>query len=284
MLIGSCLLSLYPKIMDQKLSHIIGNCFVNLPFDQLSLYDELIRKFRIQPEIGLEGEILYTFTRDNFAEKARLLEQEGLHCTLHAPFGDLSPGARDKRILEASRDKLRRCFELIEIFKPVSVVCHLNYEEIKHSYHLDDWFDNSLATWREFLTIAEQNSTIIMFENTYETSPAIHQRFLETLNSPHARFCLDTGHLMAFAQNQWQNWLPPLENWLGQLHLHDNRGSRDEHLPIGAGDFDFTGLFAYLKKHNLAPLVTLEPRSETDLWESLKALDRLALFDHKIEY
>jgi len=267
--------------MDRDLSHIIANCFVNLPFDQLSLYDELIRNFRIRPEISMEGEILYTFSRNDFTEKAKFLETEGLRCTLHAPFGDLSPGALDRHILAASRDKLRRCFELVEIFKPVSVVCHLNYEENKHSYHLDEWFQNSLATWREFLTIAEENSTIIMFENTYETTPEIHQRFLQTLNSPHARFCLDTGHLMAFARSAWQNWLPPLENRLGQLHLHDNHGSRDEHLPVGAGDFDFASLFAYLKKQKLAPLVTLEPRRETDLWESLKALDRFALFDHK---
>jgi sugar phosphate isomerase/epimerase len=277
------LLPLNQYIMEKKLSHIIANCFVNLPFDQLSLYDKLIRKFRIQPEIGLEGEILYTCTKDDFAEKAKFLEHEGLHCTLHAPFGDLSPGASDKHILEATRDKLRRCFELVEIFKPLSVICHLNYEVNKHSYHLDEWFQNSLATWREFLSVAKQHSTTIMFENTYETSPEIHHRILETLKSPQARFCLDTGHLMAFAQNPWQNWLPPLENWLGQLHLHDNRGSRDEHLPIGAGDFDFAGLFAYLKQQKLDPLITLEPRSETDLWESLKALDRLGLFDHKIE-
>ena len=269
--------------MDQKLSHIIANCFVNLPFDQLPQYGELLRNHHIQPEIGLEGEILFNFSRHDFQKMAELLQAEGLRCTLHAPFGDLFPGARDKRILEASRDKLRRCFELVEIFKPVSVVCHLNYEENKHSYFLDDWFSNSLATWLEFLTIAEQNSTIIMFENTYETSPDIHLRFLDTLNSPHARFCLDTGHLMAFAQSSWQNWLPVLEKRLGQLHLHDNHGNRDEHLPVGAGDFDFAALFSYLKKQKLTPLVTLEPRSEIDLWESLKALDRLALFDHKIE-
>jgi sugar phosphate isomerase/epimerase len=269
--------------MDQKLSHIIPHIFVNLPFDQLSLYDELIRNFHIQPEIGLEGEILFTFTKEDFKEKARLLEQEGLHCTLHAPFGDLSPGAQDKRILEATRDKLRRCFQLVEVFKPLSVVCHLNYEEHKHSYHLDEWFQNSLATWREFLAIAAEQNTTIMFENTYEVSPEIHQRILQTLNSSQARFCLDTGHLNAFAKKTWQNWLPPLQNWLGQLHLHDNHGNRDEHLPIGAGNFDFPGLFAYLKQQKLTPLVTLEPRSETDLWESLKALDRLALFDHKLE-
>ena len=79
----------------------------------------------------------------------------------------------------------------------------------------------------------------------------------------------------------WPGWLESLENWLGQLHLHDNHGYRDEHLPVGKGDFDFTSLFGALKSRGLKPLITLEPRSEASLWESLNALDRLAIFDHK---
>ena len=94
--------------MTKDLCHIINRCFVNIPFDRLSRHDELIRTNRIQPEIGLEGDILYKYKDQDFVEKARLLEGEGLRCTLHAPFSDLSPGARDRRILQASRDKLRR--------------------------------------------------------------------------------------------------------------------------------------------------------------------------------
>jgi sugar phosphate isomerase/epimerase len=120
-----------------------------------------------------------------------------------------------------------------------------------------------------------------MFENTYEPGPRIHKMLFEALDSPSARFCLDVGHLLAFAQVGWQKWLITLGQWLGQLHLHDNRGFRDEHLPVGNGYFDFTELFSYLKIHKIKPLITLEPRSESDLWDSLNALDRMGLFDHK---
>ena len=60
--------------------------------------------------------------------------------------------------------------------------------------------------------------------------------------------------------------------WLAHLHLHDNNGRRDEHLGIGRGKFDFQGLFKFLTKHDLQPLITLEPHSEDDLWVSLRAL------------
>ena len=109
----------------------------------------------------------------------------------------------------------------------------------------------------------------------------MHRHILTELASPYARFCFDVGHLTAFAKCSWQVWLPVLAEWLGQLHLHDNMGDRDDHLAVGAGSFNFPELFAYLKSCDLTPIVTLEPHREKDLWKSLKALDRFNLFDHK---
>ena len=267
--------------MEQNFSHIIANCFVNIPFAEFDKYAGIVERYRINPEIGLEGDVLYTAKQEDFRARALFLSDRGLQCTLHAPFQDMLPGAEDQFVLRAVRDKLQRCFDLIEIFRPRSVVCHLGYLDCVHSYDLDRWLAISLQTWRELLAVAENYTTPVMFENTYEPGPRIHKLVLEALNSPLAGFCLDVGHLLAFARVAWPGWLESLENWLGQLHLHDNHGYRDEHLPVGKGDFDFASLFGALKSRGLKPLITLEPRSEASLWESLNALDRLAIFDHK---
>ena len=267
--------------MEHNLAHIIAHCFVNIPFSDFDRYEHVVSQHRINPEIGLDGDALYTFSRQDFLERARFLKNRGLNCTLHAPFHDLLPGARDKYILQAVRDKLHRCFDLIEIMQPRSVVCHLGYLDCVHSYDYDEWLATSLETWRQMLAVAEKYRTPIMFENTYEEAPRIHKTFLEALDSPYARFCLDAGHLLAFARKPLAEWLSTLGQWLGQLHLHDNRGFRDEHLPVGRGNFDFNTLFSYLKSQNIKPIITLEPRSETDLWDSLNALDRFSIFDHK---
>jgi sugar phosphate isomerase/epimerase len=267
--------------MDQNLSHIIEHCFVNIPFADFDKYEHIVSQNRINPEIGLDGDALYSFSRQDFLDRAKFLQDRGLRCTLHAPFHDLLPGAQDQYILQAVRDKLHRCFDLIEILKPLSVVCHLGYLDCVHSYDLDQWLATSLETWRELLGVAERFTTPIMFENTYEQGPRVHKVFLTALDSPYARFCLDVGHLLAFAHVALPEWLETLGPWLGQLHLHDNHGFRDDHLPVGRGDFDFPGLFSYLKARNIKPIITLEPRSVSDLWDSLNALDRFSLFDHK---
>ncbi len=268
-------------IMTQNLAHILAHCFVNVPFAEFAKYENLVSQYRINPEIGLDGDALYTFSRQDFLDRSTFLHDLGLSCTLHAPFHDMLPGARDPFVLQAARDKLKRCFDLIEIFKPRSVVCHLGYLDCVHSYEPEEWLAASLETWRELLAVAEKSATPIMFENTYEYGPRIHKMLLTNLDSPLARFCLDVGHLLAFAHAPLHDWLQTLGKWLGQLHLHDNRGFRDDHLPIGKGDFDFPGLFSYLKARDMQPIITLEPRSTSDLWDSLNALDRFAIFDHK---
>jgi len=259
-------------------THITSRCFVSIPFRRLQADLQLVVANRIQPEIGLDNDVLYSCSRQEFAEMAETLRKNRLACTLHAPFTDLAPGAADRFVLQATRDKLRQAFDLITIFKPLSIVCHLNYEANKHQNRLADWLTLSLATWQELLAVATSHRTLLMLENTYETEPTVHQRILTALASPQARFCLDTGHVLAFAHTVWQEWLPAMQPWLGQLHLHDNQGGFDEHLAIGHGIFDFTGFFAYLKANRLQPLITLEPHGEKELWASLAALDRLQYF------
>lgn len=269
--------------MEKRIPDIISRCFVNIPFKEFDRYRRLISRHRINPEIGLDQDVLYFFQKRDFQDRAAFLRDLDLDCTLHAPFQDMLPGARDQFVLRAVREKLQRCFDLIEIFRPRAIVCHLGYLDKVHGYLFEQWLATSLDTWQLLLKTAECYNTPVMFENTYETGPQIHKILLQSLASPLAGFCLDVGHLLAFADEPWQNWLAALGPWLGQLHLHDNHGFGDEHLPVGRGDFDFHGLFSYLRDHDFKPIITLEPRSETDMWESLNALDRFALFDHKLD-
>ncbi len=260
--------------------HITSRCFVNAPwYDLKERYLDLFLSHGIQPEIGLEGLCLYEEPEEEFRKIAKILRDNKLSCTLHAPFFDLAPGGLDPEILKASRNKLRKAFSLIEIFQPKSIVCHMNFEENKQGYKMVEWKESALATWRELTQVAAKSGSILMLENTYENSPDAHEAILSEIDSTSARFCLDVGHLMSFAKTPWQDWLPRLSPWLGQLHLHDNNGTGDQHLGLGLGAFDFSGLFGFLAANNLHPLVTLEPHSEDDMWQALQYLDETRLLD-----
>ncbi len=254
-------------------------CFVNAPIRQLT--DGLLPLFlkrHLQPEIGLEGDALYNLPRSEFAAIAQALKQEGLACTLHAPFFDLAPGALDPKIRAASREKLRLAFELIDLFHPQAIICHLGFEKNKHGYKLPEWSGHVQDTFQELLALAAAGGVTLALENTYEAEPSQHIRMMQALDSPYARICLDTGHLLAFAKCPWPDWRPAFP-WIGHLHLHDNLGDTDLHLGMGRGRFDFAGLFAALGEQGVTPRLTLEPHSEDDLRASIETLARLEVVD-----
>ncbi|MDW7771823.1 MAG: sugar phosphate isomerase/epimerase family protein [Desulfobulbaceae bacterium] len=264
----------------RRYSAITGSCYINAPYDQLQQgLLEFFVQHRLQPEIGLEGDCLWNADRDAFQATADILKKNGLNCTLHAPFFDLAPGGIDPKIREITRAKLRLAFDLLPVFQPRSIVCHLGYEENKHSYKMEQWLRYSLETWRELLETAARNNTSVMFENTFEKTPDIHHRLLTEINSPFLRFCLDTGHLAAYAGTPWQLWLDRLLPWLGQLHLHDNKGQRDDHIAIGHGLFNFRELFDFLRSNKIRPIITLEPHTREDLWLSLESMEKNKLLE-----
>lgn len=259
--------------MNCSYQTVLSRCFVNVPWlDLKGKHLDCVLKNRIRPEIGLEGDCLYNESPATFQKISRLLQKHQLDCTLHAPFFDLAPGALDPIILKQSRAKLRLAFDLLDIFRPHSIVCHLQYEDSKQGYQYDRWLETASKTWSELVAIAAARNIPVMLENTYEINPKAHLDILTRLNSPHCRFCLDVGHLLAFSRSDWRNWLPELSPWLGQLHLHDNHGGHDSHLALGQGVFDFQGLFNFLRKNDLTPLVTLEPHNTKWLAPSLAYL------------
>ena len=75
-------------------------------------------------------------------------------------------------------------------------------------------------------------------------------------------------------------WLERLGRYVGELHLHDNEGSTDDHLPVGKGNFPFDRLFAFLRGKGISPIVTVEPHTEQNLWDTLAYIRETNLLDH----
>lgn len=264
--------------LAERFPDLIPRIFASAPFELL--HRGLLGRFLhhgLQPEISLEGTCLYDRSRAEFATVGRALRQAKLSCTMHAPFADLAPGAGDPEILRATRAKLEKVLDLIELFSPEVIVCHLGYEDNKHSFDRPGWFDRAAETWRRLAEPAAAGGVRLVLENTYENNPDAHLEIFRRLNPPDVGFCLDVGHTLAFAGNSWRDWLPTLKPWLGHLHLHDNHADGDRHLPVGGGLFDFAGLFSYLCQADLRPTMTLEAFSEEDLAESLAALSCMEL-------
>jgi sugar phosphate isomerase/epimerase len=262
--------------MTDKPLNLSAQVQVNVPFAWLvDRYLPIFLKKRLNPEIGLDAASLERFSREDFRRVARQFQEAGLTITLHAPFQDVAPGALDRLILTASRTRLRQAFDLLEIFRPLSIVCHAGYEARHYSSHRQQWLSHSVDTWEELAAQAERSQTRVMLENVYESDPEILVGLFTQVKASNIQFCFDLGHLHAFGRGSFPQWLEALTPYLGQLHLHDNHGQTDDHLALGSGAVPIPVVLNFLAAQGVFPLITLEPHQEKSLIPSLEYLAKI---------
>ncbi len=261
--------------MNQKTREIIAKVQVNIPFRMLcETYLDLFMNLGLNPEIGLDADALDHYSTTEFREIADGFHRQGRSITLHGPFTDLSPGSPDPEILTVTRRRMEQLIALVPIFKPLTVVCHAGYDPHRYSYIREEWLAGALAMWTWAGERIQAAGGRLMLENVYESdADEMMPLFTESASSG-IGFCFDAGHQTVFSKIPMDVWLEKLGPYLGQVHLHDNLGDYDAHLPMGKGQIDFSRLFAYLESNRRHPVITLEPHVEGDLWDSIAFLEK----------
>ena len=259
------------------MNSLIEKVQINIPFTMLEEgYIERFVQQRLNPEIGLDASALDRFSVSDFSRIAKRFHDAGLAITLHAPFVDLSPGSIDPQIRSVTRMRFQQILDLVKLFKPKAVVCHAGYDEKRYWYFRELWVENSVEMWSWLGQALRAEGVLLMLENVYEHGPEDLRVLFEKLESQSVGFCLDTGHQAVFGEVSLDTWLNALGPYLGQLHLHDNSGAKDDHLAMGMGNIDFQTLFRNLKAIKKdPPIITLEPHREEDFQPSIEYLEKI---------
>lgn len=245
--------------------------FVNIPYPILcDRIDEVVTR-GISPEIVLDASTLDKLDTREAQRLAERLQREGLEHTIHGPFRDLSPGGVDPKILAATRERLSQTMEVAKIFRPRCIVFHSGYDPWRFHGHEHLWLQNSVESWKPLVEMAERSDLIVAVENAFEKSPATLLALVEHIGSSHIGHCLDVGHLNVFGDTPIAQWVKTMAPHIVEIHLHDNNGRIDDHLPMGEGNIDFPLLFRLIRRNvKRRPLLCLEPDREEDLEASIR--------------
>jgi sugar phosphate isomerase/epimerase len=186
---------------------------------------------------------------------------------------DLNPGSPEILIRRATEQRFRQVMDAAEILKPVVMVFHPGYDRWRQGESQEEWLGNCIETFKPVVEHAERIGTTIAVENIFETEPSTLKGLLDALDSPFFRHCFDVGHWNLFHSVSMEEWFSILGTYIAEVHLHDNHGSSDEHLPIGDGSIDFDLYFRLMKQYAPKAVYTIEAhdRSKVTL-----ALERLA--------
>ena len=150
-------------------------------------------------------------------------------------------------------------FRFAAPWKPDFIVLHTNEALAGEATLLRELVQKRLEQLFDLASIYDirlviENVGLIAKENLLYN----HRQYFDLLQKfPQAYALIDTGHAHA---NAWN--LPEFIQELGPrllgVHLHDNHGQQDEHLPIGEGSIDWTPVFAALQAYASQASLILE--------------------------
>ncbi|MEI6153592.1 MAG: sugar phosphate isomerase/epimerase family protein [Deltaproteobacteria bacterium] len=244
--------------------------FINVPYKLVGANIERVAGLGVGVEVYAENNTLDELDMGDVKELGRKLRDSGIMCTAHAPFMDLSPGGYDRRIRTLSKDKIKKAVEMAHRLNAKSIVCHPGYNKWFYDGNEQLWLDSSVETWTEILAEAK-GGPLVLLENIFEETPATLIALFGYFKDKGLHFCFDSGHFNLFSAVPLEAWLIPLKNRIREMHLHDNHGKSDEHLPIGWGTFPFRELKAFIAQLT-GIIYTSEFHSEAHAMESIKNL------------
>ncbi len=251
----------------------ISRLFARATLNNLDEDLSFLKEHGLNPEVYLPAGGLDSLEAAQL-ESLVMVRNGGGEVSLHAPFMDLSPGGLDQKILEVTRLRFSQVREVVSVVEPVHVVFHPGYDRWRFGWNFGLWLENCVSIWGEIVEWAEKTGTRVLMENVFDVRPD-HLLDLNDRLGGRLGFCLDTGHYLLFSEVPMEDWLTSFGDNLVELHIHDNRGDVDSHLPVGEGIFDFTSLFSFLDAHDRSPLIVLENHTREETLRSLSNLPSL---------
>ena len=247
----------------------------HVPWAQVETYLQQVLDLGMSPEIAIKGPELDTLDPVLLNQVAQRLAAAQIRPTLHAPFFDLNPGALDPLIRQATFQRLQQALSVAGQLNAHLMVIHPGVDKWRYPNLELVWKDLAKAFFPPLLAQAEACDCRLAVENIYEETPELLIQLVTEIGSEWFGHCFDAGHWHLFGKQPMAQWLKAIGPRLLHLHLHDNHGRADEHLPVGAGNIDFAPLQQHLANQTTLPSMTLEAHSSEHLVQSLHAINKL---------
>ncbi len=236
---------------------------VHLPYSDYKKYINVILKRKINPELYFTGRDLDNIDYKAFEKETEPLRKSGLKPSVHAPFLDINIAATDPAIVEITHKRFIKTIELAEILEATGIVIHPGYDPFRFRGFEDNWLTLATKNFPPILKKAEEKKIFLAVENIFEESPKRLNSFIKHFSSPYLGHCFDTGHFNIFSHTSLADWFELMGKYTIALHLHDNLGFMDQHLPVGKGSFPFK-FFVTLLPETLK-WITFEMHNENEV-------------------
>ena len=213
------------------------------------------------------------------AEKRSLIDSLGMSVwSVHGTLGGGAVSADEALRKKTVEDECAR-MEDAAVYAPCPYVVH--YLDRVNDPNVGMRFRESI----EALRVKAEETGLLLAVETAPYKPKINERypdsreiagFVRWFDSPHVQLCIDLNH-----SNLNEDLIEVCENCSGliaNIHVSDNHGVWEDHLPPGEGIIDFSRVFRALSENGYAGPCNIECHVPDSL-----SLDLLSVIYHKAE-
>ena len=209
-----------------------------------------------------------------------LIDSYGLEVAVHGSFWDLNPATHYHELFELTLRQVRRSIEACRTLGGKIVTVHPGRCPVPEAPKV---LEGTRKRYREFveqcLVYSHDCGTTLAIENAgggsswYPSDIRELKRFVSELEGAKISFDIGHAHLAecrAGRRSTARVISKAIENakeYLAHVHIHDNHGEHDEHLPPGDGNIDFKPVVKALRSINYDGLVIAE------LWNPQQPLE-----------
>lgn len=201
--------------------------------------------------------------------KKRIPDLSEYPLMIHGPFLDLNPVSFDSKIARASRERFCETLQIARELRAKGVIFHSCF--IPNTNYTIGWPERQIRFWQEMMD-QYAGELWVYLENVYDPQWQPLLEIARGVKRERFGICLDVGHVHAYSGQTAKEWIENLGTCIKHLHLHDNHGTKDEHLALGQGTLKLPELFELVEKYTQVQGVTIENVEVEAIQQSLEIL------------
>lgn len=235
---------------------------------------ELERWVKLAQEEGTAFEVMDPFFLSDignlfkYREIAEKFRKTDMAESVHGAFIDVNPASGDPDIRKLSRQRCRESCEIALALGAGNVVFHSSAFPFLRGTYLDNWASDCASFYED---LAAAYPVGILIENAQDLDPTPLRCLMERIRSDRIGVCLDIGHAH-YSRASVSHWFDQLGQWIRYLHLSDNMGEFDDHLPLGKGSIDWAEINKLWESLDRDIPITLETGDLLSTKESIRFL------------
>ncbi|MBO4266512.1 MAG: sugar phosphate isomerase/epimerase [Lachnospiraceae bacterium] len=197
--------------------------------------------------------------------------KKNLGDNLHGVFYDICLNSCDRKIREISERRVDSSMTIARKLNCRKVIFHTNFiPGFIPDFYVNGWV-NMNADYYKKVCAAYPDMTVCV-ENMFDFKPDMLLLLAkEMADVDNFAVCFDVAHINVHGE-RCEDWIRDLAPYIRHLHINDNDGVADLHLPVGDGCVDWKEFFDTVDRYGIDSGMLIEVRGLDDFEKSMRYL------------